>query len=405
MASIASIEIPEEFIVNAKNRPPELNPCGHCQKPTRKRCGGCHVLYFCSQECLKSAWKEHEAECKQFQFVQRAHAEMASINNGKNAFETHLREKGHVLNTSFQKEEEFFAWTKDKNEVRRRLVYLQNLFNWVRSEYEPKGYTVELKLALHSLKEFVQLNEEAKRDPKKITILQFNFKHPWSILLANVRAAQGEKAWQRNAASIAGGWHLIVGDNYAEGGFSYSDEEMKERLPVYHKAIRNAVRTLGNFQCCAICSETIVGELRFPCTVCKNPVCLSCNNKIIEHHKTFYRCPFCRNEVQPDSLADDSHLKESAGKLLAYNGSTSRRQKVSGEVDAEIARLLWLLKRFQFGELKLYVEEEAIVLEGAFQIPGMVEIISKKIIIEVERVKERWDSITKILEGICKGEI
>lgn len=226
MASIASIEIPEEFIVNAANRAPVLTPCGHCQKPTRKRCAGCHVLYFCSKECLKSAWPEHKAECKQFQYVQRAHVEIASTRNGKNAFETHFREKGLVLNTSFQKEEEFFAWTKDKKEVRRRLVFLQDLFKWVRSEYEPKGFTVELKLALHSLEEFVQVNEEAKRNVKKITILQVNFKHPWSILLANLRAAQGEKAWQTNAALMAGGWHMIVGDNYAEGAFRTATKKL-----------------------------------------------------------------------------------------------------------------------------------------------------------------------------------
>ena len=192
MASIASIEIPEEFIVTAKKRTPTLTPCGRCQKPTRRRCAGCHILYFCSKECLKSAWPDHKAECKQFQFVQRTYVEMAATRDGQNAFETHFREKGLVLNTSFQKEEEFFAWTKDKNEVRRRLVHLQNLFQWVRREYE--GYKVELKLALHSLEDFVKVNKEAKRDLRKITILQFNFKHPWCIMLANMKAAQGERA-------------------------------------------------------------------------------------------------------------------------------------------------------------------------------------------------------------------
>lgn len=163
--------------------------------------------------------------------------------------------------------------------------------------------------------------------------------------------------------------------------------------------------TVGKFSSCAICFETIVGDTRYPCTICKNPVCVSCHNKIIAQHQNVYKCPFCRNKVQPHSFTDISHLKTSVGKLLAYKGSTSRRQKVSGEVDADIATLLWLFKRFQYGELKLYVEGECIILEGAFRIPGMVERISKKIIIEVERVKERWDSIMKIFEGICKGEI
>lgn len=404
MASIASIEIPEEFIVNAKDRPAELTPCGHCTKPTRTRCAGCHVLYFCSKECQKSAWSEHKAECKQFQFVQRAHKEIDATHNGQNSFETHLREKGLVLNTSFQKREEFFLWTKEKNEVRRRLVHLQNLFQWVRREYQPQGYKVQLKLALHSLQEFIEVNKEAKQDLKIITILQFNFKHPWSIMLANLKAAQGEKSWQTNAASMAGGWHLIVGDNYAEGALSYSDEEIKSRLPIYKKAIKNAVGTVGKFQCCAICAETIVGDMRFPCSVCKNPVCVNCNNKIIEQHKTFYRCPFCRKEVQPDSFTDNSRLRTSVAQLLTSEGLSSQRQKVSGEVDADIAFLLFYFGKFKVGELAVYREDEAIVLDGAFNLP-VTGPRRKKISIEVERLDERWDSIIKLLKGICKGEI
>ena len=154
MASLAAVEINTEWVVGAKDRPAVPTNCGHCQKVTTKRCGGCHILYFCSKECLKAVWPKHKGECKQFQHVQRTAAEMAATRKGQNHFQTHFRQKPLVLNTSFQKEEEFFAWTKDRKEARRRMVYLQELYNWVRDTYEPKGYKVEMKLTLRTKEEF-----------------------------------------------------------------------------------------------------------------------------------------------------------------------------------------------------------------------------------------------------------
>ena len=328
---------------------------------------------------------------------------MAATHKGQNPFETHFREKPFVLNTSFQKEEEFFAWTKDKKEARRRMVYLQELYKWVRENYQPKGYKVEMKLALRTKKEFLEVNMEAQRDLRKIFILQFNFKTEWSVMLANMNAARGEKSWQNNAASMAGGWHLIVGDNYAEGGLSYSDEEIKQRWPLYKKAIAKAVGTVGKFDSCSICFEDVVGDMRYPCTMCNNGVCAKCQNKIITKHKTFYKCPFCRNEVQPDSVMDTNPLKLSVAQLLTSDESPVRRQKVKGEIDIDIATLLSLLRKCAAERLGLYREGEAIVVEGIFQIP-FTGRERKKIIIEVERAEERWDMIMKLLQGLCKGE-
>ena len=410
MASLASVEINKEFVIGAKDRPAEPTNCAHCQKVTTKRCGGCHILYFCSKECLKVAWPKHKAECRQFQHVQRTAAELADMDKGENPFETHNREKPLVLNTSFQKEEEFFAWTKDKKETRRRMVHLQKLYNWVRDTYEPKGYKVQVKLAVRTNKEFVELNMEAQRDLRKIFILQFNFKSKWTIALANLKAAQGDRAWQTNAASLAGGWHLIVGDNYAEGGLSYSDEEIEARLPTYKKAIANAVATVGKFTSCAICYETIVGDMRLPCTVCSKEVCVKCTQKLRDKNGV-YKCPFCRNEVPPDSYKNVDDLKLSVAHLLTSEDSPARRQKVKGEVDMDIATLLSLLrqcaveKEDQEGKCYIfYPKGEAIVVEGVFMIP-FTGRKRKKMIIEVERVKERWDNIVKLLQGICEGSI
>jgi len=401
--SLVGVEINTKWVVGAKDRPAVPTNCGHCQKVTTKRCGGCHILYFCSKECLKAAWPKHKAECRQFQHVQRTAAELSDMDKGENPFETHFREKPLVLNTSFQKEEEFFAWTKDKKEARRRMVHLQKLYNWVRDTYEPKGYKVEMKLALRTKEQFLEVNREAQRDLRKIFILQFNFKTEWSVMLANTKAARGEKSWQTNAASMAGGWHLIVGDNYAEGGLSYKDEEIEARLPTYKKAIAKAVGTVGKFDSCSICFEDVVGDMKFPCTVCNNGVCANCQNKILAKHKMLYKCPFCRNEVQPDSYVDNTPLKLNVATLLTSEGSPARRQKVKGETDIDIATLLSLLRKFAAERLGLYREGEAIVVEGIFQMPYTGRE-RKKIIIEVERAEERWDMIMKLLQGLCKGE-
>ena len=330
---------------------------------------------------------------------------MAATRKGQKPFETHFREKHFVLNTSFQKEEEFFAWTKDKPEARRRMLYLQQLYNWVRDTHEPKGYKVKMKLALRTKKEFLEVNMEAQRDLRTIFILQFNYKTEWSVMLANLKAARGEKSWQNNAASMAGGWHLIVGDNFAEGGLSYSDEEMKQRWPLYKKAIAKAVGTVGKFDFCSICCETVVGDMKYPCTGCNNGVCVNCLNEVLNKTTGVYKCPFCRKEVQPDSYADNTALKVSVAQLLTSEGSPSRRQNVKGETDIDIATLLSLLRKCARGELGLYREGEAIVVDGVFWLPDRRRgAMRRKIIIEVESVEDRLEMIMKLLQGLCKGE-
>lgn len=202
---------------------------------------------------------------------------------------------------------------------------------------------------------------------------------------------------------MAAGWHLIVGDNYAEGGLSYNDEELKRRWPLYKKAILKAVGTVGKFDSCSICFETVVGDMKYPCTPCNNGVCSKCQNKIIAKHKMFYKCPFCRNEVQPDLFMDTTPLKLNVAELSSSEGSPARRQKVEGETDIDIATLLSLLRQCAAERLALYREGEAIVVEGIFQMP-FTGTERKEIIIEVERAEERWDMIIKLLQGLCKGE-
>lgn len=37
--------------------------CVNCLKPANKRCGQCHVAWYCSAECQKKDWNIHKPEC------------------------------------------------------------------------------------------------------------------------------------------------------------------------------------------------------------------------------------------------------------------------------------------------------------------------------------------------------
>ena len=295
IAHNCSVQFTKEHILGAKERPPVPTPCGHCQKPTTKRCGGCYMLYFCSRECQKKLWKAHKKECKQFQHVLRADEEMKEMQSGTNIFQKHMNKYPLKLNTTFQSKVEFLAWRQDRTEVFRRADHLKHIFFWLKDTYEPKNYTIELKLGVRSMEDFLQVNQQALANPKRIFLLQYDFRHPWCIMLANMKAAQGTVSWQQNAASMAGGWHMIVGDNYAEGPLSASDAVIKEKMITFKMSMAKAIGQVGKFESCSICFDTLVSEVRLPCDVCRNEICVDCQRKIIVDG--VYKCPFCRNVV------------------------------------------------------------------------------------------------------------
>ena len=45
-------------------------PCVRCgsergvERPTTRACPKCHAVRFCSQKCLKKAWKKHKKKCR-----------------------------------------------------------------------------------------------------------------------------------------------------------------------------------------------------------------------------------------------------------------------------------------------------------------------------------------------------
>ena len=94
----------------------------------------------------------------------------------------------------------------------------------------------------------------------------------------------------------------------------------------------------------------------------------------------------------------------SAAELLTSDGYMARRQKVAGEVDVDIAMLLYLLRKIAVGEMPFKKEEEAITIETSFNMP-FTGPRNKKIIIEVDRLEQRFDCIMKLFKGICNGEI
>ena len=61
-------KLPHEFYI----RPKQETPCMICDKKTWSRCGGCNLVYFCSRNCLRVAWKKgHKQQCKQLQSRKR----------------------------------------------------------------------------------------------------------------------------------------------------------------------------------------------------------------------------------------------------------------------------------------------------------------------------------------------
>jgi len=56
--------------------------CVVCKTSTTKACGKCQTSYFCSAECLKSAWKKHKKTCKAPTGVAANEAELRVLHKG-----------------------------------------------------------------------------------------------------------------------------------------------------------------------------------------------------------------------------------------------------------------------------------------------------------------------------------
>ena len=283
------------FLLNAKSKMSVPTKCGHCNKVTTKRCTGCYVSYYCSKECQRAEWKLHKITCKQIRHTLKRATRLFNAKSGRNVFEKHFQDNPLVLNTTYRNRDEFFTWKNDPVEKLRRSNHLETLYCWVRDTYKTRGYTVQ-KHPLQSLGDYDKVMRNARKDLKNIYILQYDFCKPWCIFVANRQAAFGDITWQQNPAGMAGGFHLIVGDNYVDGALSYSDEKLIEWFKTFKVGIANVISTVGKFKSCNICFDDVADEMRTPCNVCKQEVCMECVTKIYDR-RLLYTCPFCRNNV------------------------------------------------------------------------------------------------------------
>lgn len=44
----------------------EINKCAICKKTANQKCGGCHLIYYCTKEHQKTDWKNHKKQCRPF---------------------------------------------------------------------------------------------------------------------------------------------------------------------------------------------------------------------------------------------------------------------------------------------------------------------------------------------------
>ena len=62
----AELSLPVVKLLLAGKAKRKVRVCKNCGKSatTTKRCGGCKLVRYCSQDFLNEDWKEHTAECK-----------------------------------------------------------------------------------------------------------------------------------------------------------------------------------------------------------------------------------------------------------------------------------------------------------------------------------------------------
>ena len=65
---IAAADAPPGEHQAASLKPPRICAApGCCNTRGLRKCGGCHTVRYCSQECCRAHWPEHRAECRRLQ--------------------------------------------------------------------------------------------------------------------------------------------------------------------------------------------------------------------------------------------------------------------------------------------------------------------------------------------------
>ena len=85
----------------AAPKPPAVlpAPCARCgsehgvERPTTRACPECHAARFCSQKCLKKAWKKHKKKCRAAKKRQAEHDEDWAGGSWEGAKEGATKEK------------------------------------------------------------------------------------------------------------------------------------------------------------------------------------------------------------------------------------------------------------------------------------------------------------------------
>lgn len=83
----------------------EIGCCAHCEAPSSHVCGGCGTVEYCSEECQRADWNEHNPLC-------RALVDEASIGGQLTVHKAGIilhdnSVRGHRLT---RKQQRFFGW-------------------------------------------------------------------------------------------------------------------------------------------------------------------------------------------------------------------------------------------------------------------------------------------------------
>jgi len=68
--------------------------CVVCKTSTTKSCGKCQTSYFCSAECMKSAWKKHKKTCKAPTTPPASEVELRVLHKGMHFLNRCIQENG-----------------------------------------------------------------------------------------------------------------------------------------------------------------------------------------------------------------------------------------------------------------------------------------------------------------------
>lgn len=128
--------------------------CANCKKDHRncnlKRCSGCSLHYYCSEDCQKAHWKTHKVECKQIQATRKSAKERDALKlNTGNPFEGAIA----AFETEVFTDDSFL----DFIEMIKSIYFIDERAGKIRENLEGvtmTGYARLIALAVRALNEY-----------------------------------------------------------------------------------------------------------------------------------------------------------------------------------------------------------------------------------------------------------